>query len=254
MDLLLYARVLWRFRLIVLAGFLIAVVLAALSVVRVSATGVTYRQAELWSSTTRLGVTQSGFPWGRLFAEQPLQPGQATPSVAQTASKLGIPIADPNRLTTLAVLYAELTTSDPVKQLIVHNRLIPGKILATSVTVGDNRIMLPLIDVTAIAASPRGAANLASRAATALQTYIREQQRVNKVPETDRVILDQVLRPSDPRVFRPRSKTMPAVVFLAVMLATVGIAFFLENVRPRSGAAEAQAGEAPPAAPQWRTA
>ena len=37
--------------------------------VRVGPDGVGYRQSEEWSSTSRLGVTQQGFPWGRLFAQ-----------------------------------------------------------------------------------------------------------------------------------------------------------------------------------------
>ena len=41
--------------------------------------GVTYRQSVLWSSTTRLLVTQRGFPEGRLLIQPPgARPGQAT--------------------------------------------------------------------------------------------------------------------------------------------------------------------------------
>ena len=71
MDFRLYARVLWRFRLLVACGFLLATVLAALSIVRISGDGLAYRQTELFASTARVGVTQSGFPWGRLFAQEP---------------------------------------------------------------------------------------------------------------------------------------------------------------------------------------
>ena len=70
--------------------------------------GITNRQSEEWSSTTRLGVTQNGFPWGRLLAQDL--------TASETVERLGIPIADPNRLTALAVLYAELATSDPVSR------------------------------------------------------------------------------------------------------------------------------------------
>ena len=70
MDLKLFVSVLWRFRLLVAMGILLAVSLAMLSMVRVGTDGIAYRQTELWSSTTRLGVTQRGFPEGRLFAEE----------------------------------------------------------------------------------------------------------------------------------------------------------------------------------------
>jgi hypothetical protein len=192
--------------------------------VRVTTHGIKYRQAELWSSTTRLGVTQRGFPEGRLFA------GSATP---EDAARLGIPVADPNRFNTLAVLYAELATSDPVRRLMRRDGPILGKIIATPVVVGENRVMLPFLDVVAIATTPRRAVELAQRSASSLTTYIEKQQQANNVPTADRVVVEQIVRPKPPQIFQPRSKTMPIVVFLAVMLATVGLAFLLENLRPR---------------------
>jgi hypothetical protein len=224
-DFPLYASVLWRFRRLVALGVLLAVALATLSMARVGSGGIEYRQSELWSSTTRLGVTQRGFPEGRLFAVG------ATP---EDAVKLGIPIADPNRFNTLAVLYAELATSDLVRrQMIRDGGPIRGKVLATQVVAGENRVPLPLIDVLAIATSPLGAVELAQRTASALTIYLRRQQEVNDVPTEDRVVVQQLVRPKAPKIFQPRSKTMPLVVFFAVMLATVGLAFLLENLRPR---------------------
>ncbi len=225
MDFRLYARVLWRFKLLVALGLLVAVALATLSLVRVSDGGIAYRQAELWSSTTRLGVTQNGFPEGRLLAQ-----GSATP--LEDARRLGIPLADPNRLNTLAVLYAELATSDPVRRVLRRGGPIRGKIVATPVVVGDSRTPLPLIDLMAIAKSRRAAVVLAQRSADALGTYVREQQSVNKVPNADRVIVQQLVRPKSPKIFQPRSKTMAVVVFLAVMFGTFGLVFVLENLRP----------------------
>lgn len=231
MDLRLYARVLWRFRLICLAGFILALLLATLSVVRVGPHGLAYRQSELWSSTTRLGVTQQGFPWGRLFAQEPAANGTLTP--AEDGNKHGIPIADPNRFKDLAILYAELATSDPVRRLMRHDGPpIPGQILAEPVVVQDNQV-LPLIDLTAISTTPANAVALAKRGANALATYIKAQQTANKVPSTDRAVVQQILRAKGPKVYRPRSKTMAIVIFLAVMFVTIGLAFLLENLRPR---------------------
>ena len=68
MDLNLYLRVLWRFRLIVVVGFVLAITVAFASVAKVGADGslsISYRQQPTWQGTTRLFVTQQGFPWGR---------------------------------------------------------------------------------------------------------------------------------------------------------------------------------------------
>lgn len=236
MDLGLYARVLWRHKLIVILGVLVAISLAGLSVFRVSSNGLTYRQSELWSSTTRLLVTQQGFPLGRLLATQ-----GATPE--EQAAKLGIPLADPVRLNTLAVLYAELATSDPVMRQMRKAGPIRGKIIATPVVVGENRIMLPLIDLVSIAKSPQVARSLATRSADAFGTYLRTQQAENNVPPADRVIVQQLVQPRKVTVFQPRSKTLPVVVLLAVMFGTVGFAFLIDNVRRKPGADEAVEGD-----------
>jgi hypothetical protein len=232
MDLRLYFGVIWRFKLIVVMGLVLALSLAILSVVRIGSSGFVYRQSELWSSTTRLGVTQNGFPWGRLFAQTAGANGTSTP--VESANKAGdIPIADPNRFTDLAIFYAEMATSDPVRRLLLREGPIRGKIIAAPVVVQDN-ITLPLIDLTAIATSPQGAKSLAQRGANALDTYLRTQQAANNVPSTDRVILQQLLIPRKAKIFAPRSKTMPIVIFLAVMFATIALAFLLENLRPRT--------------------
>src|SRR5215207_7640957 len=107
MDFRLFARVLWRFRLLVLLGFILATALSMLALVQVSAEGLKYRQSELWASTTRLLVTQTGFPEGRLYAQQP-----------DMTTNPGVPVADPGRFNNLAILYSELATSDPVRRLM----------------------------------------------------------------------------------------------------------------------------------------
>jgi hypothetical protein len=231
-DIQLYTRVLWRFRFLVLIGVVLAATLAVFSVVKVSSNGLRYKQYELYSSSTRLIVTQQGFPYGRLLAQDP---GLST----EAARSLDIPMADQNRLNNLTILYAELATSDPVRRLMRRDGPIGGRIIATPVVVQEGRYTLPLIDVVAIAVSPKRATRLAERAARSFETYLTQQQQLNKVPKSDRVVVQQVERPRRVEVVRPRSKTLPIVIFFAVAFATVGLAFLLENLRPRTGESEA---------------
>jgi hypothetical protein len=233
MDFRLYARVLWRFRLIVAAGLVCALLLAALSIVRIGPHGVSYRQSELWSTTMRLLVTQRGAPEVRLYAQEPTPQGQTPASPGDQAAKLGIPIADPARFNTLAILYSEFATSDPVRRLMLRGGPIRGQIAATALRDDASGVLLPLIDLVAISTSPREAVTLASRGASALDTYVARQQRTNNVPTSDRVVVRTIVEPKIPQLYQPRSKTMAIVVFLVVMLATVGLAFLLENMRPR---------------------
>ena len=129
MDFQLYARVLWRFKLLVVARAPARDRAGDAVVVRVSADGAHVPPDGAVVEHDRVGVTQKGFPWGRLLA-----PG---PSLdAAQAQDLGIPLADPNRLNKLAVLYAELATSDPVRRADAPaTGPIRGKIIATPVVV-----------------------------------------------------------------------------------------------------------------------
>jgi hypothetical protein len=232
MDLGLYARVLWRFKPIVIIGFIAAIGLAAFSFVKIGPHGITYRGSELWTSTTRVGVTQRGFPWGRLLAQQPARAGETNLSPAQEAERLGIPVADPNRLNNLAVLYAELANSDPIRAIMLRQGPIVGKILTNPLTQGNNNIMLPLIDIISIAPSQSGAVSLSQRAADALVSYVEDQQAASDVPSSDRVFVNVVERARQASVYQPRSKTLPVVVFLAVMFLTAALTLILENLRP----------------------
>ncbi len=239
MDLRLYARVLWRFRLIVAIGFVLAMFLAILSMVRIGSGGVTYREKELFAATTRVKVTQQGAPDVRLFS---VPDNVTTPE--EQARALNIPVVDPNRFNTLAILYSEYATSDPVRELMLKDGPLAGHIIATPLVVGDNRIALPIIDLTGVANSPDTAIRLSKRGASALETYVRDQQRVNNVPDSDRVILQEIVRPKSATVSQARSKTMPVVILLAVLFATIGLAFLLENLRPRVRKLGEQAAEA----------
>ena len=229
MDFRMYGRVLWRFRLIVAAGFVVALLLATLAVVRIGPGGVRYRHSELYSTTMRLLVTQRGAPEVRLYAQRPVTSSSPAPESADPT----IPVADPNRFNTLALLYAQFATSDPVRRLTLSKGRIPGQIIATALRDSDSGVMLPLIDLTAIATSPANSVALARNSAAALDGYVQDEQRANKVPVSDRAMLRTIVAPKPPQVYQPRSKTMAIVVFLAVMLATVGVAFVLENLRPR---------------------
>lgn len=197
--------------------------------VRVSAQGISYRHSELWSTTTRLLVTQRGAPEVRLYG----QPQGQTASPGDQAAKLGLPIVDPARFNTLAILYAEFATSDPVRRLMLQDGPIHGQITATAVRDDASGVLLPLIDLVAISSSPREAIVLARRSASALDLYVAGLQTANSVPTSDRVVVRTIDEPRAPQVYQPRSKTMAIVVFLAVMLATFGLAFLLENLRPR---------------------
>ena len=217
MDIGLYGRVIWRHKLVVTFGVILAVVLAALSYVRINGNGVSYRDAEQWVSYETISVTQPGFEEGRLN-----QSG-----------------ADPSRLTLLATLYSKYIDADGVRHRIWPNGAGPGEAVeAAPVNLFTNASTsgaLPMISIAAFSEQPRKAQELAQRTTAALQAYITQRQNAARVPTQQRVELQPVKRAlsNAPVLWQPRSKALPIVVFLAAMIAAIGLAFILENLNPQ---------------------
>lgn len=219
MDLSLYFRVFWRFRFLVALGLVLAICLSLLSLVRVDFSGspsLKYREQEQWMSTGTLLVQPPGFTWGKVAA--------ADLSVV-------------NAYGSLALLYAKLATSDSVKRIVLRNGPIkPATVDATYVSQapGDpTGAPLPLIAISATAPTPQKAMSAVSRQTEAFVDYLSDKQVQNQIKPAKRVRVS-VLQDAQPaELLKGRSKTLPIVVFLTVMLAVIGLAFMLENLRPR---------------------
>ena len=226
MDLNLYFRVLWRFRLIVAAGFVLAIALSFASVAKVGANGsISYRQQQTWQGTTRLFVTQQGFPWGRTVL-----PGDPT-SVPSPSTASGIQFADPTRLASIATYYAALINGDLIQRQI-RTGFPPNTVLsATAVTDPATNSPLALVDVTGTAHTRAQARSVSQEGANLFRSYIAHQQASVGIPSKQRILLQVVSTKAT--VIAGRKKTLAIVAFLAVLVATIALTFVLENLRPR---------------------
>jgi hypothetical protein len=220
MDLPLYLRVLWRFKLLVVIGLSLAVGLSFLSVVKVDMHGpkhFQYRQGLLWADDVTLLVAPQGFPWG--------------------AQSFGI-WADPQKYASLATIYANLATSDEVKQIVLrdgHVDFFKEPMLSAVVpysTQNSSSPPLPLITLEAQAATLERVIELAKRETKAFLQFLTTQQATNKIPDKQRVLV-RVIKGDQVRLLKKRSKTTPVMIFMLVSMATLGLAFLLENLRPR---------------------
>ena len=228
MDLQLYLRVLWRFRFVVAVGFLVALLLSALSLVSIGRSGVAYRQPEVWSSNATLLVTQRGFPEGRSITDL-----FEYDVDEETGKEIARPVfSSSSRFTELAALYAALATSDPVRQVIAERGPLPGSLVADTMTSSDDG-SLPLIQMTGTATSPDAAAETANRGATGFVESLERKQQQSDRPPSDRVVVTVVEEAEGAALVAPRKLTRPIFIFLAVMIAALGLAFVLENLRPR---------------------
>lgn len=219
MDIELYGRVIWRHKVVVGIGLVLALVLATLSYVKVSQKGIAYRDSEQWVSYETLSVTQPGFMEGRLNASG----------------------ADPSRLTLLAVLYSKYVDADPVHRAIWPQGAGDESIEAApvmAVSGSSSSSALPIISIAAFSPTGRGAQLLAVRTTDALMRYIATRQEQAHVPIGQRVELQPVKRAlsNKPLLWQGRSKALPMVIFLTALIAAIGLAFILENLNPQIAA------------------
>ena len=220
MDLSLYGRVLWRFRWLVAIGLVLAIVLAVLSVAKISRSGLSYRKPEIWQSSSTVLLTQKGFPWGR----------SSLPPSQQGASQFG----GPSWLAGLTELYAQFANSDPVRALMLREGASPmWKLTAAPVIPSGSSSALPVVQLVGLAYSPKGAIQATLVGRSAFMRYVKSQQALAAIPNGDRVDLQVLQTATPPILLQPRKKTLPIVIFLAVMTAAIGLAFILENARPR---------------------
>ena len=240
MDLGLYARTFWRFRALVLCGFVLAAALAMLTYVRIDVNNgfaMSYRDSEQWSSTAQVFVTQAGFPLGRSIYDEviPVGPSGGDPSTTSYIPRY----ADPSRFASYANLYARLVTSDLLRRQIERGKRLPGTVNASAgVDPRNPGIVLPIVEIQGLASSPAAAHDTTSRATQALLAYVREEQNAAKIASSKRIILRVLDDPTPPTLVVGRSLTRPVFVFMAVMIACAGLVFVLENVRPRRRATE----------------
>ena len=194
---------------LVLGGLTLAVFLAILSVARVSSDGLSYRSDEVWKSTTTLLLTRKGNTF-----------------------------AAPMDYSPLTDLYSRLANSDAVRRsMLKAGAQKDWKITATPVAPTFNPgAVLPVIELAGEAPTPRDAVKATVLGRQAFLDYISGQKGSAGIE-----VLQNATKPT---LAVPRSKTLPIITFLAILSATIALAFILENVRPARTTVLAFEGEA----------
>jgi hypothetical protein len=234
MNLVRHFEVLKRGRTIIVAGLLFAIAIAIFATFRVSTTGLTFRKPETWQSTTKIMLTQPGFPWGRsvLPGSVDAPAGSANADDVPTdAQGRRLQFADPSRLAYLAWIYSHFMMGDEVRTMLKHKPL-GMDISAGPLTAGGSMSAsaLPIIGLTTTAHTANDAQRLNDDVHLALEDYLRRQQRESSTPTIDRVVLSTVDRPGPVRV-KGHSVNLGIMSFLLLMAATIGLVYLLENLR-----------------------
>jgi hypothetical protein len=260
MNLLRHLGVLWRGRGILAIGIVVAIAMAVLAVFKVSVDGgpsLKWRKPETWADSTKLLITQPGFPWGRsvLGTEgdagsdaSALGQADASATTGKDADGKAVQFADPSRFSYLAWIYSHFLMGDEVRHSL---GTLPkdAEILASPLTAGGNLSAgaLPIIGLTTQAQSQAEAIQLNQGATAALETYLRQQQDQTKTPTSDRVVVSVVDHPPAALV-KGHSPDLGVIAFILVMAAAVSVVYLRENIRVHRRL-EAEAAEDPTALP-----
>lgn len=242
MNLLRHINVLWRGRVILAIGGVVAIAMAVLAVAKPSFDGgpsLAWRKTETWADSTKLLITQPGFPWGRSVlgtsgeaaADDASASGAATTTTGTDKKGRDVQFADPSRFSYLAWIYSHFLMGDEVRRSLGK---LPqdAEILANPLTAGGNLSAgaLPIIGLTTSATTKEDAIKLNAGATQALEDYLRNQQNQTKTPTSDRVVVSVVDHPPA-ALIKGHSPDLGVIAFILVMAAAVAVVYLRENIR-----------------------
>jgi hypothetical protein len=236
MNLERHLRVLWRRRLLVATGFVLACILAFLTAFSVTADGPKRRGSEVWSSSSQILVTQQGFPWGRVvLPDSSKVTGDQATTVPDTSVGDKIRYADPTRFVNLALLYSVISHSDDVRaRLRGHPK--PDQIQTTLLDpTNSGNSYLPIIQLTTKASTAAEALSLNRQTFDGLKSLLTAEQDSNGITGPNRVLLSVLNHPSAPAIVEGRSLTSAMLAFIMAIIATIAFAHIAEAISMARG-------------------
>jgi hypothetical protein len=231
MNLERHLRVLWRRRILVASGFVLACILAFLTAFSVTADGPKRRGTEVWSSSSQILVTQQGFPWGRVtLPDSSKVTGAQATTTPDTARGDKIRYADPTRFVNLALLYSVISHSDDVRARL-RGHPAADQIQTTLLDpTNSGNSYLPIIQLTTKASTAAEALSLNTQTYDGLRGLLTAEQDSNGITGTNRVLLSVLNRPSAPVIVEGRSLTSAMLAFIMAIIATIAFAHIAEAV------------------------
>jgi hypothetical protein len=228
MDLRTVIEAIRRYKYIAIIGGLAAVVLSTLAFAKLDFDKfppLARRAGPDYQSTVRLFITQPGFPWGRS-------------SLKYTSQGGGPPVleGDPDRFATLAVLYANIANSGTIlrKVRLDGQRLLDidgAQVTAAVVPASQfSSAPLPLVDIVATYRTKEGAEKIARGMTASLISFVTSGQKSSGIPQDQRVELQVIDGPENPKAVGGGKLTLPVLVLLTVMTLTLTIIIVLRNL------------------------
>jgi hypothetical protein len=108
-----------------------------------------------------------------------------------------------------------------------------GGTIQTFPVLAGGETPVPMIIFDAIAPTPEAAVSLAQRHVDAFKDFVTHEQNTSGIPQDERVVVNTLNAPQAASLLEDRKKTRPILIFLTGLVAVLGLAFVLENLRPR---------------------
>ncbi len=236
-----YARALLRFWWLLLIGLVVAVAAGIMAVYKVdfstSPPTLTEREQPSYSAQGRLLITDQSDSHLRTAITQL----QAVTADADGTPRL-LPVTAPpdaGTLVALANLYPSLIESDQVAKVRedaygTNDGEIKAQALhaiASPSRFAPSRI--PVIQLIAVADSPKKAIDLVSHTTTAFNTWLGRSQQQHGIKRSQRVVVLPLQTPKAAEEFGGASSTLPVLVFGVVLMGFVALAFLFDRMFPR---------------------
>jgi hypothetical protein len=246
-----YVRSLLRFWWVLVIGLAVAQVAAIMAVYNVDFSSIPpslhQRQKPSYSAQGRLLVTDADEPHLRTS----ITSEQAVPPTA-TGARASIPVTsapDTATLVQAANLYPVLIESDQVAEL--RRKLYgptPGVLRAQALYAVSSPSKftpsrVPVIQLIAVADSPKRAIELVQRTSTAFVRWMTLTQGQRGIRPKQRITVMPIQTPKAAASFGGSSSTLPVLVFGVVLMAVVALALFFDRLFPRPRASLATSEE-----------
>lgn len=244
-----YVRALRRFWWIVAVGLVVAVVaaLSARFTIGLFPPDLDTKDAVTYTAESRLLITSADNPHFRsketVQVPATTSGGDTTDGGESADGENTVPFSSAPDLNTIvrnANTYPYIIESDEVAD---YRRRefgdLPGSVDALGATsvVTANRVELseiPVIRLIAVADSPEDAVSLADKTGKAFIGWLEDFQVDNKIPQTDRIVVEQLTAPHGAVASDGPSTTLPLLVFVFVFAAFCVLAVLVDRFMPPS--------------------
>lgn len=216
MDILRVLTVLRKRKRIVAFGAIAGLIAAFLSVYSIKESGgqlvIEQRRQAEYETTFKLILDEPGFGIGRAEREG------ASAHWARV-----------ERDKDLALVYSSLLMSDEFIDTAIPELKTNGARMKAS-----SPDKLPMIWVTVTGKDPEVAKSLARKASLGFVSYIKSQQKSNKVAPRDRIEVRTISSPNEPTVLPTHDQTLAVAMFSLFLLSSLYLALAVENVAERA--------------------